>query len=128
MVFRFCAPRSIAGPSCSPRFFRNLLVRQRFWALEICTSKITAPGVTPKGRLIWGINDFDEACPLPYTNDLVRLATSAWLAIEADALGLRRETACSMILEGYSAALATGGRLVVLSERNRWLHDAVTSR
>ena len=28
-----------------------------------------------EGRLVWGINDFDEACPLPYTNDLVRLAT-----------------------------------------------------
>ena len=27
-----------------------------------------------EGRLIWGINDFDEASPLPYTNDLVRLA------------------------------------------------------
>src|SRR5580658_10181507 len=29
------------------------------------------------GRLAWGINDFDEAYPLPYTNDLVRLASSA---------------------------------------------------
>src|SRR5437868_13651106 len=28
------------------------------------------------GRLAWGINDFDEAFPLPYTNDLLRLATS----------------------------------------------------
>src|SRR5215471_12638948 len=36
------------------------------------------------GRLIWGINDFDEAYPLPYTLDLVRLATSAHLAIKAD--------------------------------------------
>ena len=33
------------------------------------------------GRLIWGVNDFDEAYPLPYTNDLVRLATSALLAV-----------------------------------------------
>jgi hypothetical protein len=30
-----------------------------------------------EGRLVWGINDFDEACWLPYTCDLVRLATSA---------------------------------------------------
>src|SRR5271166_1126595 len=28
------------------------------------------------GRLAWGINDFDEAYPLPYTHDLSRLATS----------------------------------------------------
>jgi len=33
-----------------------------------------------EGRLIWGVNDFDEAWPLPYTNDLVRLATSALIA------------------------------------------------
>ena len=37
-------------------------------------------------------------------------ATSAWLAIEADELALGRETACSMILEGYSAGLEGGGR------------------
>ena len=35
-----------------------------------------------EGRLIWGINDFDEACPMPYTIDLVRLAASADLAIK----------------------------------------------
>jgi uncharacterized protein (DUF2252 family) len=81
-----------------------------------------------EGRLVWGINDFDEACPLAYTNDLVRLATSAFLAIEADDLALGRGTACRMLLEGYAAGLGNGGRPVVLSEHNRWLRDAVTSR
>jgi len=81
-----------------------------------------------EGRLVWGINDFDEACPLPYTNDVVRLATSAWLAIEANNLALRRGAACNMIVEGYSAGLEHGGRAVVLSEGNSWLRDAVTSR
>lgn len=28
-----------------------------------------------EGRLCWGVDDFDEAYPLPYTNDLVRLGT-----------------------------------------------------
>ena len=81
-----------------------------------------------EGRLVWGINDFDEACPLPYTNDLVRLTTSAWLAIEADDLALGRGAACRVILEGYAAGLKDGGRAVVLSEHNRWLRDAVTGR
>ena len=36
-----------------------------------------------EGRLVWGVNDLDEACALPYTHDLVRLATSAVLAIES---------------------------------------------
>src|SRR5215471_16926409 len=35
-----------------------------------------------EGRLIWGINDFDEAYPVPYALDLVRLATSAAIAIK----------------------------------------------
>jgi len=81
-----------------------------------------------EGRLVWGIKDFDEACPLAYTNDLVRLAASAWLAIEADAPALGCGTACRMTLEGYVAGLEGGGRPVVLSESNRWLRDAVTSR
>ena len=39
-----------------------------------------------EGRLVWGINDFDEACPYPYTMDLVRLATSALLATREERL------------------------------------------
>src|SRR5262245_51574753 len=46
-----------------------------------------------EGRLVWGINDFDEGCWLPYTNDLTRLATSARLAIELDHLSIGRRTA-----------------------------------
>ncbi len=53
-----------------------------------------------EGRLIWGANDFDEACYLPYTNDLTRLATSAMLAIEADHLHLDGFAACDAILSG----------------------------
>ena len=39
-----------------------------------------------EGRLVWGINDFDEAFALPYTNDLLRLAVSAHLAIAGNHL------------------------------------------
>ena len=35
-----------------------------------------------EGRLVWGVNDFDEAHPMAFTNDLVRLAVSALLAAE----------------------------------------------
>src|ERR1039457_4928029 len=54
-----------------------------------------------EGRLIWGINDFDEAYPLPWTADLLRLATSALLAIETDQLSVGKSKACSSILQGY---------------------------
>src|SRR5215207_9925857 len=32
------------------------------------------------GRLVWGVNDFDEAAHMPYTLDLVRLVASIQLA------------------------------------------------
>src|SRR4029077_21024276 len=41
-----------------------------------------------EGRLVWGVNDVDEAYELPYTLDLVRLATSALLAARARHLAL----------------------------------------
>src|SRR5580692_3020737 len=59
-----------------------------------------------EGRLVWGINDFDEAAVLPYTIDLVRLATSAILAIEDGHLALKPKDACASILEGYKESLA----------------------
>src|SRR5216684_7536791 len=63
-----------------------------------------------EGRLIWGMNDLDEACRLPYTCDLVRLATSAHLAIAADHLEMiSTEKASKAILEGYRAGLRAGG-------------------
>ena len=52
-----------------------------------------------EGRLIWGVNDFDEAAELPYTNDLLRLATSAILAAEEGHLALKPKEACNAILD-----------------------------
>src|SRR5581483_7821637 len=59
-----------------------------------------------EGRLIWGINDFDEAWPLPYTNDLIRLATSALLA----EMTVAAKAGTQAILEGYAAGVEAGGR------------------
>src|ERR1051326_5011296 len=52
-----------------------------------------------EGRLVWGINDFDEAYPLPYTHDLVRLAASANMGIEENHLRLDPRQAAEAILE-----------------------------
>ena len=71
-----------------------------------------------EGRLVWGINDFDEVYELPYTLDLVRLATSAHLAIDGAHLKVPHSGACASILEGYSAALRTAGRPIVLGEEH----------
>lgn len=77
------------------------------------------------GRLIWGINDFDETHPLPYTNDLVRLTASAMMATEAHHLALTRKQACDAILTGYVEGVRSGGRPFVLEERHRWLRAMV---
>ncbi len=81
-----------------------------------------------EGRLIWGINDFDEAATIPYTNDLVRLCTSALIAIDASNLATSPRRACDSVLEGYVDSLKGGGMPVVLAERNRWLRDVAVSR
>ena len=75
------------------------------------------------GRLIWGVNDFDEAFPLPYTLDLVRLATSAHLAIREEHLSLRRKEACDAILQGYIEGLKSGGMPFVLGEKHTFLRN-----
>src|ERR1700740_3569276 len=73
-----------------------------------------------EGRLIWGVNDFDEAATLPYTFDLVRLATSAGLAAAEGHLTINLKEACASILNGYSSSLRSGGKPIVLGENDRW--------
>src|SRR4029077_1755624 len=74
-----------------------------------------------EGRLIWGINDFDEASPLPYTSDLLRLAASAHLAVAAGSLEIAPQAATAAILAGYREGLEAGGRPFVLAARPRFL-------
>jgi Uncharacterized protein conserved in bacteria (DUF2252) len=80
-----------------------------------------------EGRLIWGINDFDEGFPLAYTIDLVRLATSARLAIRAAALRLTPGAACTAILRGYRSGVESGGRPFVLAEEHQVLRGEAES-
>jgi len=81
-----------------------------------------------EGRLIWGINDFDEVFRMPYTNDLVRLAASAQMAIADNHLALTMKDAARAILEGYGESLAAGGRAFVLAEHHTALRDMAVHR
>jgi hypothetical protein len=76
-----------------------------------------------EGRLIWGVNDFDEAAMLPYTLDLVRLAASALLATAEGHIGIKAKDMCAAIVEGYGRCLAAGGLPFVLAENHTWLRD-----
>ena len=108
---------------------------------EVCSQCLRAPRVLGvgdlhvenfgtwrdvEGRLVWGINDFDEAYELPYTVDLVRLAASAHLAIRGQHLSLGIKDACDAVLDGYEKGLSSGGAPFVLEEWHPWLHSMVT--
>jgi hypothetical protein len=120
-------------------FFRGTFYRWiQLWP-ECCPGMAAAPRVAAvgdlhvenfgtwrdrEGRLVWGINDFDECARLPYTNDLVRLMASASLA----SLRLSPPAICRAILYGYRASLKAGGTPFVFDGSHRVLHHAVTAR
>jgi uncharacterized protein (DUF2252 family) len=117
-------------------FFRATFYRWiQVWP-EICSELVSAPKVLAigdlhvenfgtwrdqEGRLIWGVNDFDEAYPLAYTNDLVRLAASAEIADATRDLHIKPKEACDAILTGYEEAMKTSGRPLVLEEKHKKL-------
>ena len=124
-------------------FFRATFYRWLQWWPEVCGEVAKAPSLMSigdlhienfgtwrdeEGRLIWGVNDLDEVWPGPYTIDLVRLTTSAYLAISEDHLSLTRREAAEAIEEGYRDALAAGGKAFVLAERHQWLRLLALSK
>jgi len=72
-----------------------------------------------RNRLVWGINDFDEACQVPFTLDLVRLATSAILAAEAVEIEVPRDQVCHLLLAGYQDGLKAAGAPTFLEAGDR---------
>src|ERR1700749_1771975 len=108
-------------------FFRATFYRwMQLWD-EQADARIRVPARTPRvlavgdlhvenfgtwrdveGRLVWGVNDFDEAAELPYTIDLVRLAASAHIAILETRLKIAVKDACEAILDGYGSVLDKG--------------------
>src|SRR6202051_4560734 len=117
-------------------FFRATFYRwAQVWP-EICPDLAKAPRVLAvgdlhvenfgtwrdiEGRLIWGVNDFDEAWPMAFTIDLVRLGLRAALAGEAGGLPLKREDICTVMLEGYRENMEQKGCAFVLGEKHQWL-------
>ncbi len=80
------------------------------------------------GRLVWGVNDFDEAVRLPWTNDLVRLAASIEMATSAGRLKLKPAEACAALLAGYRAGLTRRGAPFVLEEKHLALRKLAVER
>jgi hypothetical protein len=75
------------------------------------------------GRLVWGVNDYDEAAEMPYVLDLLRLATSGLLAgPEEGAPGA--ESIAEALLEGYASGLEEPGP-AILDRKLDWLRHQV---
>jgi uncharacterized protein (DUF2252 family) len=112
-------------------------LRATYWRwsetiLDICPALVNAPAVLAvgdihlenfgtwrdvEGRVVWGVNDFDEAAEMPYALDLVRLGVSAALGcphIDTDA------HICDNILRGYTRGLARP-HAIVLDQDYAWL-------
>jgi Uncharacterized protein conserved in bacteria (DUF2252) len=112
-------------------FFRGTFYR---WAQrwpEVCADLNHAPKVISvgdlhvnsfgtwrdaEGRMAWGVDDFDDAYPLPYTSDLVRLAASLKIVNDLGQLNTKPKIGCDIILESYEAALKAEGCPIVLAE------------
>jgi hypothetical protein len=70
-------------------------------------------------RLVWGVNDYDEAARLPWCLDLVRLCASVALAIPEP----KPADTARIALKAYANAIAAP-RAFVLERDNLWLRDA----
>jgi hypothetical protein len=119
-------------------FLRGTFYRWGPLWLEVCPEFVKAPQVLAvgdlhvgnfgtwrdaEGRLIWGVNDFDEAAQMPYAVDLIRLVTSAILAKREKGLAIDDSVAATAVLEGYAESLEAGGDPFILEESHPGLRE-----
>jgi hypothetical protein len=113
-------------------FFRATYYRWAQLWIEHCPKLARAPEVLAvgdlhlenfgtwrdaEGRLVWGVNDFDEAHPMAFANDIVRLAVSALLAAQSSShFTLKPGEICAQLADGYRAEIERGGEPFVLME------------
>ncbi len=75
-----------------------------------------------EGRMVWGVNDFDEAGICAFPNDLVRIAVSVKLAAkQSPNFKLSFSQAVEEIWRGYRKGVSTDGQPFVLEKTNAWL-------
>jgi hypothetical protein len=112
-------------PVCCPKLARALPV----WAVGDLHLENFGTWRDAEGRLVWGVNDFDEAHPMAFPNDLVRVAVSALLALRLQpAMKLDAAAIFDQLRRGYQGALAAGGRPFVLEEDHPLLRAMATQQ
>jgi uncharacterized protein (DUF2252 family) len=103
-----------------PKVCRRLADGQRVLAVGDLHVENFGTWRDAEGRLAWGVNDFDEAYPMAWANDLVRLAASALLAIRSDHLAFDPAQACEAIEAGYRRSFESGGKPFVIEAGHHW--------
>lgn len=71
-------------------------------------------------RLVWGVNDHDDAAEIPYASDILRLAVSVRLAD----FSIGGRDAAQAIFEGYGEGLHDPGP-TLLDQTEIWMRDYV---
>ena len=114
-------------------FLRATYWRWAEMIFEVCPDSKDAPAVLAVGdvhlenfgtwrddeaRLVWGVNDVDEAAEMPYVLDLMRLAASAILARTSHEIATK--DICGAIWDGYGKGLHEP-QPFVLDEKHAWL-------
>lgn len=97
-LFR-CASRWTTGHGL-PLRLRMQMCRAAAWlSLHVGDLHVDSFGTwrDAEGRLCWGVDDFDEAFPLPYTNDLVRLVASVKVSRWLGLLNVKTKDACESV-------------------------------
>ncbi|MBV9929497.1 MAG: DUF2252 family protein [Alphaproteobacteria bacterium] len=116
-------------------FLRGTCFRWAETAPQLCPDLLGAPEVPSvidshvgnfglwsdvEGRLVWGVNDYDEAAAAAWPFDLVRLAASALVA--AGKRGCSAAETEDAILDGYAVGIARP-RPYVLERERGWLRE-----
>ncbi|MBS1876206.1 MAG: DUF2252 family protein [Acidobacteria bacterium] len=127
---------------CFP-FLRATFYRWAQLFPEICKAQHTAPRVLGvgdlhvenfgtwrdiEGRLVWGVNDFDEAATAPYLIDIVRLLASVEIARGEQRVHIATADALEAFRGGYREHLESGGEPIVLMEKHPALRTMAVAR
>ena len=117
-----------------PILTRHLLPLGAVWP-SVCADLCNAPKVLAvgdlhvnsfgtwrdaEGRLCWGVDDFDEAYPLPYTNDWCVWRPASKSSLRAKASPSSSKTVANPFWTD-TASRSRGGRPIVLAEREQKL-------
>ena len=114
-------------------FLRGTYWRWAETILDVCPDLADAPALLAvgdthlenfgtwtdrEGRIVWGVNDYDETAEMPYILDLVRLAASAALAATPSQLSLK--AICNNLFDGYEQGI-DAPEAFVLDHKHMWL-------